>query len=243
MANQKITTYPTATPDVPDNKTDFNNLSTRIHWFPNSKVYIKPSFTASHGDQFYFGSDNAWGAGTAPNDAGGGIWSTNANDGYRLTMNVGVTHQSNVEITFDTTSRFLPAPMWNGYGFYYNVNYAGNHAIWLRKHCVSFIHKDGVQKRYVSQGGSTSPPGTGDRFYAGRNYINDIRGWGPDWYFNGFLFHLNATSSGVGSDETTLKIYKAYISHKGRTDGSNYRLLLPKPRTLANINASNIAFG
>ena len=73
--------------------------------------------------------------------------------------------------------------------------------------------------------------------------INDVvRNWGPDWYFSGLLFHLNATSSGVGSDTTSIKIYKAYVSHKGRTNSSNYRLLLPKPRTLANINASNIAF-
>lgn len=242
MANQKITTYPTSTPDVPDNKTDFNNLSTRIHWFPNSKVYLKPSFTASHGDKFYFGADNAWGSGTAPNDANGGIWSTNANDGWKMTMNNGLDHQLNLEITFNSTSRFLPAPMFNGYGFYYNVNYAGNHAIWLRKHAASFIHKDGVQKRYVSYGGSNEPPGTGDRFYASRLYNDIIRGWGPDWYFNGFVFHLMATSKGVGSDETSIKIYKAYVSHKGRTNSSNYRLLLPKPRTLANINASNIAF-
>ena len=69
MANQKITTYPTAAPDVPDNTTDFNNLSPRIHWFPNSKVIVPGSFTASHGDKFYFGSDNAFGPGTAPNDA------------------------------------------------------------------------------------------------------------------------------------------------------------------------------
>ena len=243
MANQKITTYPTAAPDVPDNTTDFNNLSPRIHWFPNSKVIVPGSFTASHGDKFYFGSDNAFGPGTAPNDANGGIWSTNSNDGWKMTMNVGLTHQQNIEISFNTTSRFLPAPMFNGYAFYYNANYAGNHAIWLRKHASVWIHKDGVQKRYVSYGGSTSPPGTGDRYYKSTFYNDVVRNFGSDWYFSGLLFHLNATSSGVGSDTTSIKIYKAYVSHKGRTNSSNYRLLLPKPRTLANINASNIAFG
>ena len=243
MTNQKITTYPTAAPNVPDNTTDFDNLSPRIHWFPNSKVLTPGKFTASHGDKFYFDTDNAWGSGTAPNDANGGIWSTNANDGWKMTMNVGVTHQQNIEISFNTTSRFLPAPMFNGYGFYYNASYAGNHAIWLRKHASVWIHKDGVQKRYVSYGGSTSPPGTGDRYYKSTFYNDVVRNFGSDWYFSGLLFHLNASGSGVGSDTTTVKIYKAYVSHKGRTNSSNYRLLLPKPRTLANINASNIAFG
>ena len=109
MANQKITTYPTAAPDVPDNTTDFNNLSPRIHWFPNSKVIVPGSFTASHGDKFYFGSDNAFGPGTAPNDANGGIWSTNSNDGWKMTMNVG---SANIPVLNGAPSGPAVGDMW-----------------------------------------------------------------------------------------------------------------------------------
>ena len=39
MANQKITTYPTSTPDVPDNKTDFNNFSVYVTHDDGSSTY------------------------------------------------------------------------------------------------------------------------------------------------------------------------------------------------------------
>ena len=150
--------------------------------------------------------------------------------GFKLYSNSGKAHESVYEMYGN--GRYMPASVWNGLGFETKHRRTGgnsNHDLYIRKYAAAFTHRtnNNSYRFYGWDTGNTNRPGGDYRFdkiHTSSSYTSEIRGWGPDWLFQGLIIQFK-NNGGNGNTQSHVTVYNLKIGHKYSSIGSQYRYL------------------
>ena len=244
MANVKVDTVPSDIGKPPTNRTDFlaNCNHNRVKWLDKVQVTGKGDVTPGYGVTDKMSSDDVYHGSMQEED---GLFQDNGNKGWKLTATNGNSHQSNAEIKFKDEARWFPAALFNGCGFEVHQDSNSKHAMWIDQYALIFIDNQAPNSyKFVGNtinDGHNSGPHSGYRYadFSYQNYIDQIRGFGPNWYFYGLILHIK-NNGGAGSDNSTVKCWNFKMFHKGQSSSSSkHRIVVPALRPLTDRGIAN----
>jgi hypothetical protein len=237
MANEKLKTWSTNMGTPPSSLSDFKNKE-QIDWVGSKRQYKGGQIKPTHGDT------NSW---VTPGNehSSGSISSTlygNLDQGWNYSGKNGNEHLTQIE--FVDGNRWMPAEIYNGFGFEVYQSSDAKHAVYLERYCLIFTTGTSSYRRYAFGGNSSD----GKYKYQGYRYIkhsdsshiNTIRSW-TGWYLYGFCFQFK-NQGGAGSDTTSMQMGNFRYFHKTSDTSNNYRIIVPKKRDFSLVSASNMPF-
>jgi hypothetical protein len=231
---------------------EYDGLGEGVKW-TGKNIRRKNTFTPSHGDkeEFYHnGVTNSDGSITGILSLGAvqeSFYGVGVDKGYKVTQDAGSSYGANVEMYGD--GRWMPASAYYGHGFRTLESSDSNNALYLRNYALVFAHRSnsGYRSYGVETGSTKAVKGSGYfKFSPDRSTdvpkINEIRSWGSDWLFQGFIFNYH-TGSGVGSVISTLWIHSMKIGWKYSQYPNNTLRAIPNGvRSYGNRNNQNARF-
>ena len=122
------------------------------------------------------------------------LYSGSQSNGFRVRAEgYGLQHEG--LYMMDTTSRWMPASVFNGVGFetyYYIESSNSNHQLYVGAYGVVFKNRTGSGQRIFGwDTGNTDGPGSNkyrfDRIPSTHSDVATIRRWGADWLLQGLL--------------------------------------------------------
>jgi len=236
MANKDFRMVRTSI-STPTGVEDFKKRD-QVIW-TNQNRHIHSAFTPTHGWKQNLYTDNAYGTGSLNN-----IFSATKEEGLRWTNNkIGNEHQNLVEVgMLEHPARWMPASIFNGFGFEVYQNSDAKHALFYAGCALSFYNGStwrtyGVQP----QDGKGDSKSSGYRYIYMNNSSNitEIRNWGSSYKLTGInLWMRNA--GGAGSDEgISIYMYNLKFFHQVGDDRSNLRIIPAGKRSWSQRGANS----
>ena len=159
------------------------------------------------------------------------LYSSLQSNGFRVRASgFGIAHES--LYMMDTTSRWMPASVFNGVGFetyYYTESGNTNHQLYVGAYGVVFKHRtSSVQLIFGWDTGNTDSPGSDkyrfDRIPSTNADVATIRRWGSDYLLQGLLVSFKTKGSGVGTTTSYIDLYNLKFGSQYSTNASNYKV-------------------
>ena len=210
---------------IPSSLEEFKRAS-QVRWTGSAWRY-KGKVTATHGPaKGTWNSEESYGVQRQDN-----MYDKSQDKGLLISGSSGSDHESNYELYGD--GRWMPASVWNGLGFESrHVQKGGNgkHNIYIKRYGAVFTHRTQNNNYRIygwNTGNSNRPSGTDYRFdqiASSTSDTSEIRGWGPDYLFQGIVIQF-ANNSGNSTTQSEITIYNLKIGHKYSTIGGEYRYL------------------
>lgn len=238
MANTAIPSL-SPTLNIPNDQTQFLNMGPGVIWTGNN-IRTKPRYFPDYGDKDEFPND-----GGITNYTNTNIFSTEWEEGLKVSYDGGKHHSVNIE--YYGEERWMPASVYNGHGFMLYNNSDKNNATFLSRYSLVFAHR--TEEWWRNYGVRyTSTPSTGYKYLrlssdnpSDLSRINEIRGFGKDWLFQGFTFNVQ-TGGGVGSVASSTWIYNLRVGHKYSNTNSNLRVIPNGKRSYGHRDRSPTTF-
>ena len=239
MTNKAFPTIP-GTINIPDKLEDFKKQQ-QVVWTGSSwsrTTGITVTDGPAKGD--YWGSNDSFSIIHQKS-----MYNYDRNSGFRV-----FTHANTEKITvfyMNGNSRWMPASVFNGLGFetYHTHNaLSRDHMLYLANYAMIFRHRTSSETRYYGwDTGYTASPGHDtyrfDRIQTSDNHVQEIRGWGSDWLYQGLVVVLKTQNAATtASSESYIHIYNVKVGHKFSTVGGAYRYLPLKNRGADNRDGS-----
>ena len=214
---------------IPDALSSFKSLPQAI--WTGSQWRHKGTFTPGYGNRDVYTRDLDWTI--ARQDS---MYQAAQATGLKLQSDAGKAYGSNIEMYGD--GRWMPASVYNGIGFEVYQSSSHNNAIFLQKFALVFASKTG--SGYRIYGGPYVGSGTANTYkyitFKSSTSINEIRGWGADWLFQGIILHAR-TGSGSGNVVSHMDVYNMRVGHK-YNNSTGCRITPVKTRSYGNRNAT-----
>ena len=235
MANTQLKTWSTNMGTPPSSLSDFK-YKEQIDWFGTRVQYKGGVIKPSHGNTAQWNSpDNAHGPGSIKSS----MYSTVGN-GWNYSGNNGKEHLTQLEIV--DGNRWMPAEIYNGFGFEVYQNSTATHAVFLERYCLLFTTGPSNYRRYGFTNSDNKWKYNGYRYlkHSDSSHISTIRSW-SGWYLYGFCFQFK-NNGGAGSDTSSMQLGNLRIFHKTKVTSNDYRIVVPKKRDFSSVSASNMPY-
>jgi len=159
------------------------------------------------------------------------LYTASQNDGLRIYAQ-GYGAQNEGLWMMNTTSRWMPASVFNGVGFetHYKIDSSNtNHQLYVGAYGVVFKHRtNSGQLIFGWDTGNTDGPGSDkyrfDRIPSTHPDVATIRRWGPDYLLQGLLVSFKTKGSGVGTTNSYIDLYNLKFGSQYSTNASNYKV-------------------
>ena len=172
------------------------------------------------------------------------LYSSSQDNGLRI-YSTGTGREHEALWMMDTTSRWMPASVFNGVGFetYFRIDSGNtNHQLYLNAYGVVFRNRTGSGQRiYGWNTGNTDGPGSNtykfDRIISSDSGVTDIRRWGEDWLLQGLLVSFKTKASGVGTTDSLIDLYNLKFGSRYSANAAGYKV---HPLALRPYDARNM---
>ena len=214
-----------------------------IIWI-NQQRAKRSAITPTHGWRQNFYTDGAYGTGSLNN-----FFTPKKEEGLRWVNNtIGNKHQELIEIGLTgNNARWLPASMFNGFGF--EVYQASNakHALYYAG-CALVFYNGSNYRTY----GVQPQDGRGDAVFKGYRYIylnnsskiNEIRNWGSSYKLTGVYLWMRNEGGGGSDSGVSIYMYNFKVHHKSPIAANNLKMIPAgkRPWSQRNANSGNVPF-